>query len=361
MASRLDTTLTGRYYRDPAVLERELERIFFASWVLVGRADRVAEAGDYFTFEFGAESVLIVRGRDHVLRAFYNVCRHRGARLCAAGAGRFRGTIQCPYHGWSYALDGTLRSVPKIHGSADFPKHAFSLYPAAVEVWEGFVFVRLDAPGEPLSTQLGSLPERARPYPLATLRTGARAEREVDANWKILVENFMECYHCPGVHPELAQLVPLYRTGEVDASGGEPPDFCEGVVTATHDGTTRRRIFAGLRHRPRQRYHAELVLPNLFLYLFPDYVCARSLWPLSPTRTRIVSEWLFEPEVHGQAGCEVSDAVSFMNLLGEQDWKVCEAVQQGIASLAHARGVLLPQESEVAEVRRWYLERLAAA
>jgi Rieske 2Fe-2S family protein len=352
------TTLTGNYYRDPAIFQRELERIFFTSWVLVGREEQVAEAGDYFTFELGAESVLLVRARDHILRAFYNVCRHRGSRLCVTGAGRFKGAIQCPYHAWSYALDGTLRAAPNVHASENFSKEAFPLYPASVEVWEGFVFLRLEDTGQSLSTQLGALLERARPYPLASLRTGVRAEREVNANWKILIENFQECYHCPGVHPELADLVPLYRTGEVDASNSEPPEFRKGVLTATHDGMTQRPIFANLRGRTRQRYHADLVLPNLFLYLFPDYVCARSLWPVSPTRTRIVSEWLFEPEVLAQAECDLEDAVSFMNLLGEQDWRACEAVQQGVLSRAHVQGVLLEQESEVADFTRWYLNEL---
>jgi len=352
------TTLSGDYYRDPAVLAQEFERIFFASWLLAGREEQVVEAGDYFTFELGNESVLVVRGRDGVLRAFYNVCRHRGARLCEPGAGRFRGAIHCRYHAWSYALDGSLRAAPNVHESEQFSKEAFPLYPAAVDVWEGFVFVRLDTGGEPLVNQLGPLTERAQPYPLASLRTGARDEHEVAANWKILVENFMECYHCPGVHPELVDLVPLYRSGEVDASDEEPPEFREQVVTATRDGTTRRPLFAALRGRARQRYHAELVLPNLFLYLFPDYVCARSLWPASPTRTRIVSEWLFEPEVLAQADADIGDAVSFMNLLGEQDWRVCEAVQQGVVSRAHDHGVLLEQESEVAGVTRWYLGQM---
>ena len=357
MQTRLVPTLTGNYYRDPEILGREFERIFFRSWVVAGRQEQVAEPGDYFSFEIGAESVLVVCGRDGAVRAFYNVCRHRGARLCAAGAGRFEGAIRCRYHAWSYALDGALLAVPHLPDRECFPKRDFSLYPVAVEIWEGFVFVRLDSAGATLLSQLGALPERAQPYPLASLRVGARAEREVEANWKILVENFMECYHCPGVHPELASLVPLYRTGEVDASGSEPPVYREGAVTATLSGTTQRPIFAGVRERARQRYHAELVLPNLLLYLFPDYVCARSLWPVSPTRTRIVSEWLFEPEILERPDADVSDAVSFMNLLGEQDWQVCEAVQQGIVSRAHRHGVMLAQESEVADVTRWYLEQ----
>ncbi|MDH3518948.1 MAG: aromatic ring-hydroxylating dioxygenase subunit alpha [Myxococcales bacterium] len=360
MSSCWVPTLAGSYYRNPEVLERELERIFFRSWVLAGREERAAHAGDYFTFELGGESVLVVRDREGALRAFYNVCRHRGARLCADASGHLQGAIRCPYHAWSYALDGALRGVPYLRGDEAFSKEAFSLYPVAVETWQGFVFLRLEPEGEALHAQLGALPERARPFPLASLRVGAREEESVAANWKILVENFMECYHCPGVHPELVDLVPFYRTGEVDTVGSEPPAYREGACTSTRSGTTRRPIFAALRDRPLQRYHAELLLPNLLLYLFPDYVCVRALWPVSATRTRIVSEWLFEPETLARADFDPGDAVEFMNLLGGQDWRVCEAVQQGIASRAHHHGVLLPQESEVADVTRWYLERFEA-
>jgi Rieske 2Fe-2S family protein len=358
MSARLVPTLNGSYYRDPEVLQREFERIFLRSWVLAGREEQLAEIGDYFTFELGPESVLVVRGRDAALRAFYNVCRHRGSRLCSETTGRFEGVIRCRYHAWSYALDGALRAVPFLQDAEPFPKGELSLYPVSVEAWQGFVFARLEPDGETLLAQLGALADRARPFPLAALRVGARAERVVEANWKILVENFMECYHCPGVHPELADLVPLYRTGEVDSSGSEPPEYRDRAVTSTCSGTTKRPIFAGLRDRPRQRYHAELVLPNLLLYLFPDYVCARSLWPLSSTRTRIVSEWLFEPAAMEHPDFDASDAVDFMNLLGEQDWQVCEAVQRGVVSRAHRHGVLLAQESEVADVTRWYLEQL---
>ncbi len=360
MSARLIPTLAGSYYQDPKTLEREFERIFFRSWVLAGRQEQVAESGDFFTFQLGSESVLVVRGQDGDLRGFYNVCRHRGSRLCAEKSGRFQGAIRCRYHAWSYALDGALRTVPYMPDKEHFSKEAFSLYPVDVEVWQGFIFLCLDPSGGTLLSQLGALPERARPYPLESLRVGARAERVVDANWKILIENFMECYHCPGVHPELSDLVPLYRMGEVDAADSEPPEYREGVVTSTLSGTTQRPIFAGLRDRPQQRYHAELVLPNLLLYLFPDYVCARSLWPVSPTRTRIVSEWLFEPETQARPDFDASDAVGFMNLLGDQDWQVCEVVQLGIVSRAHRHGVLLAQESGVADVTRWYLEQFEA-
>jgi phenylpropionate dioxygenase-like ring-hydroxylating dioxygenase large terminal subunit len=361
MSKPLVPTLGGDCYRDPQQLARELECIFARQWLLVGREERLAAPGDYLTQRVGSESVLVVRGREGALRAFYNVCRHRGSELCAAEAGRFEAGIRCPYHAWTYALDGRLRGVPRLRDVEDFPKHELSLYPVSLATWEGFLFIRLEQEGAELLDCLGALPARAHPYPLAELRTAVRAERIVEANWKILVENFMECYHCPGVHPELCDLVPLYRSGDVDASDDAPPEFRDGAVTATRSGTTRRPIVAGLRDRARQQYHAELVLPNLLLYLFPDYVCTRTLWPLTPTRTRIVSEWLFEAETTARGDFDPSDAVEFMNLLGGQDWAVCEGVQRGVTSRAHRNGFLLPQESEVADVMCWICAQLGAA
>jgi len=359
MSKPLVPTLGGDAYCDPELLSREFERIFARQWLLAGREAQLAEPGDYLTQRIGSESVLVVRGRDGALRAFYNVCRHRGSELCAAEAGRFDQAIRCPYHAWTYGLDGTLRGVPYLRGVEAFPKRELSLYPVSLATWGGFIFIRLAAEGAALLEGLGALPERAQPYPLAGLRTAARAERIVEANWKILVENFMECYHCPGVHPELCDLVPLYRSGDVDASEDTPPDFRDAVVTATRSGTTRRPLFAGVRDRARQQYHAELVLPNLLLYLFPDYVCARTLWPLTPVRTRVVSEWLFERETTSRSDFDPGDAVEFMNLLGAQDWSVCEGVQRGITSRAHRHGFLMPQESLVADVMRWICSQLA--
>ena len=356
--ARLEPTLPARYYCDPAILERELERIFARSWVCAGRADRIAEPGDYFTLGIGAEELLITRAAEGRVRAFHNVCRHRGSRLCEAERGHLQGSIQCPYHAWTYSLDGKLIGTPGMKEGVEICREEFSLHAAALETWGGFLFLRVEPAGPPLSDQLGDLGERFRRYPLGSLKSAVRLVHEVEANWKILVENYQECYHCPGVHPELCDIVPLYRTGEVDGRGGEIAWFREGASTFTHGGKTRRPFLTGLNEDEKRRFDGDLVLPNMFLNLFPDYVHTRTLWPLGPGRTRIISEWLFEPSTMARPDFDPSDAVEFLNLVGWQDWKICEGVQKGMASRVFKQGVYTPQERYAARIKRWVLEKL---
>ena len=357
---QLEATLAGDFYCDGAILAKEWERIFGRAWICAGREERVAEPGQFITLEIGRESVLVVRDREGRLGAFFNVCRHRGSRLLTAPEGRLKGAVSCPYHAWTYSLDGRLAGTPHLWESAGLPKEQFSLRPVAVGTWGGFVFINLDGDrASPLTQHLGDLPERLRRYPLDALRIGARAEHEVACNWKILVENYMECYHCPGVHPELCDLVPLYRKGVVDAAGsGDVAWFREGAVTFTMDGTTKRPFLKGLNDDEKRRYDGESIFPTLLLNVFPDYAQYRVLRPLAPDRTRIVTEWLFDPETMARPDFDPADAIEFINLIGRQDWTVCELVQQGVGSRSHGHGVFTPQETHSGAFKRWYLERL---
>ena len=358
-ALRLTPTLPGSYYRDPAILEAELEAIFYRSWLYACREDRLPAPGDFLTLEIGRESILVVRGRDERLRAFYNVCRHRGSRLCGAAEGRLAGTVQCPYHAWTYGLDGALVGAPNLKEAEGFSREQFGLYPVGLETWRGCVFINLEGGKTPLAQQLGDIPERTVRYPLARLKVAHRTSHEVEANWKILVENYHECYHCPGVHPELCDIVPLYRRGVVDVSGGEVKAiFRDGATTFTQGGVTRRPLFQGLSDEETRLYNGEMILPSVWINFLPDFVQIRSLWPLGPTRTRLVAEWLFEPETMARSDFDPRDAIEFTQLIADQDWKVCEAAQQGIVSRAHQRGVLVPEEVSLAEFDRWVLDRL---
>ena len=360
--TRLQATLPGASYCDPAVLEREWEQIFCRSWLCAGREDRLKEPGDFFTLPVGKESVLVLRDREGRLRAFYNVCRHRGARLCTDGEGRFEKAVTCSYHAWTYALDGRLVGTPHLWQGEAFRRQEFSLYPVAIDTWGGFLFVNLEGErAAPLAEHLGPIPDRDRRYPLAGLRVGARAAHEVECNWKILIENYMECYHCPGVHPELCDLVPLYRKGVVDAAGSDViAYFREGACTFTMTGATRRPFLSGLNDDEKRMYNGEVVYPTMMLNLFPDYAQYRVLWPLGPGRTRIVTEWLFEPSTMEREDFDPGDAVEFIKLVSRQDWDVCERVQLGVASRAHAHGVYVPQETQAGEFKAWYLDRLHA-
>ncbi len=355
----LVATLPGAYYCDPGVLEKEWEKIFYRSWLYVGREDRLPSPGDYLTFQVGRENILVARGKDDHLRAFYNVCRHRGTRLCADEAGAGRATFQCSYHAWTYGLDGSLLGAPNLKETEGFSKAEFSLYPVALETWRGCIFVNLDGDKTPLAAQLGGIPERTRSYPLGELKVARRVVDEVEANWKILVENYHECYHCPGVHPELCYLVPLYGTGEVDAAGGDVrATFRKGAFTLTKSGGSRRPPFAGLSEQDKAVFNGEAILPNMWINFLPDFIQIRTLWPLGPTRTRILTEWLFEADTMARDDFDPKDAVDFTMLISKQDWAVCEAAQQGIGSRAHRHGVFVPLEGDLVEVDRWILRRL---
>ncbi|MGH9749488.1 MAG: aromatic ring-hydroxylating oxygenase subunit alpha [Candidatus Polarisedimenticolia bacterium] len=358
-ATRLQPALPATYYTDPSILAREWERIFKRSWQYVGREDRLPEPGDHLTLEVGDESVLMVRDRDRRLRAFYNVCRHRGSRLCGVEAGRGASSFQCSYHAWTYGLDGRLAGAPGLKGVEGFRKEDFGLVPVPLEVWRGFVFIRLQAEGEPLAAQLGSMPGRVTRYPLEGLKVERRTVQEVGANWKILFENYHECYHCPGVHPELCDLVPLYGTGDVDVNGGGVAAlFRDGVTALTRSGATRLPALSGLNEVERRQFNGEAIRPNMWINFMPHWIQTRVLWPAGPGRTRIVTEWLYEAATLARPDFDPSEVMDFTMLISEQDWRVCESVQKGIGSRSFTRGVYMPQEEPLVEFNRWVLERL---
>ncbi len=362
-AGGLAPTLPSEFYRDPAILEREWERIFGRTWLCAGREDRIPGPGDYFTLPIGRESILILRDRENRPRAFFNVCRHRGTRLTDRESGRFDGTIVCPYHAWSYALDGRLIGTPHQPEENGFRRADYVLYDVALETWAGFLFINLAGrEALPLAQQLGDIPGRLERYPLAALRTFTRMEHEVEANWKILMENYMECYHCPGVHPELCDLIPLYKTGRVDSTHeGEHAYFRKGASSLTRDGTTRRPFLSGLGDDEKRIFNGELVHPNLMLNILPDCANIRVAWPLSPSRTLIRTEYLFEPSTMERDDFDPGDVIDFTTLVARQDWEICERVQQGVSSRAHASGVYLPLEKDVGYFTRWFRERFETA
>ena len=239
--ARLETpfvsTLPGRYYYDPAIYEMELERIFSQMWVCVGRADAITGAGAYEVVTVGRESIIVVRGRDDVLRAFLNVCRHRGARLCNEASGKLKGSIQCRYHAWTYGLDGRLIGAPNVLSDQQFERALFGLLPVALEEWEGLVWLNLaddpapiaDQLNEPITERFGDYAAFAR-YDVGNLKVGKRIAYDMQANWKLVLENFMECYHCGPMHPEFCRLLPGYKTGDVsDYVNGEAVSLAENV------------------------------------------------------------------------------------------------------------------------------------
>jgi Rieske 2Fe-2S family protein len=366
----LEPTLPSSWYTSERVFALEKERIFCRDWICVAREEELAEPGAWRVLEVLGESLLLLRNRAGVLRAFYNVCRHRGTRLCRdpespgaaapLGGGIAAGRITCPYHQWTYDFDGHLVVAPHLSAEPGFDRTQFSLYPATVECWGGFVFLNLSpATAPPLAQQLTGIPERTKRYPLAELRIGRSIRYSVAANWKALCENYNECYHCAGVHPELCAVVPAFRE-----RGGANLDWARGIphrpgaYTFTASGTTRRRAFPTLNEDERVRHKGELAYPNLFLSLACDHVAVFILKPRSAAHTDIVCHFLFERFEMDKSDFDPRDAIEFWDLVNRQDWAICEALQQGISARVHERGYYAPMEDFNLDIRRYVLDRI---
>jgi phenylpropionate dioxygenase-like ring-hydroxylating dioxygenase large terminal subunit len=360
------STLPGRYYYDPAVYALELERIFTTMWVCVGRADALSGPGDYQVAMVGQESIIVVRGRDAVLRAFFNVCRHRGTRICVEAAGHLKGAIQCRYHAWTYGLDGRLIGAPNILNDEQFDRTAFGLLPVALEVWEGLIWVNLaDEPGgvarqltEPILERFGDYVGFAR-YGVGELKPGKTISYAIRANWKVLVENFMECYHCGPLHPEFCDLLPGFKAGQIYAEG-DAATLADGVEAFSMTGKASRPPLPGLLPADLRRYYGIVLAPNVLLNLLDDHVVIHTLHPEAPDRTRIVCDWLFHPTALAEPDFDPSDTVAIFDVVNRQDWEVCEQTQLGMTSKAYrSGGVYVPAERHIRAFCDFVLERLA--
>lgn len=371
----LEKSLPSEYYLSAEIFAQERERIFSREWFCAGRADRLPEPGGVRVLDLLGESVLLTRTREGTFAAHYNVCRHRGARLCATDAaagecGLARGglsaggTIRCPYHAWTYGLDGRLIGAPFLNQDPALHKDELSLHPVGIALWGGFFFLNLwpaGPRGRDFAGHLGPIPERVSRYPLESLATARSLTYEVQANWKVIAENYNECYHCAGVHPELCELVPAFRErggADLDWDSGIP--HRDGAFTFTSSGTTTRAPFPGLSDEERVRHKGELLYPNLFLSLSSDHVAAFRLVPESPGHTTVVCEFLFDPAEIERPGFDPSDAVEFWDLINRQDWAICEEVQRGISSRVHRFGYYAPMEDMSMDIRRYVLERLGS-
>src|SRR3989475_213455 len=357
-------TLPGRYYNAPEIWAEERERIFARRWICVGRAAELGQPGDYAVRAVGGESVMVVRGQDGAVRAFYNVCRHRGTRLCETERGRLSETIQCPYHAWTYTLDGTLIGAPHMNEVAGFDKRDYPLHQVALAEWEGFLFINLAQEPEPFARAFAPLAGRFSRFNIAKLRSGARIEYDVHANWKLVFQNYSECLHCPIIHPGLAKLTP-YTSGENDLFDGP---YLGGymVITApggslTMSGRACGPAVGDFPVEDQNRVYFYTIFPNLLLSLHPDYVMFHTLWPQAPDRTHITCEWLFHPDAFGQPGFDPDDAVRFWDETNRQDWHICEQSHAGIASRAYQPGPYSPREGIAAAWDREFLRAIGHA
>ena len=343
-------TLPGHYYTDTAIFEIEQAKIFESTWFCVARADDVAKPGQFRSARVGRESVLVVRGRDNSIRAFLNVCRHRGARLCTEESGEVKRVFQCPYHAWTYDLDGRLIGTPNVQENELFDRSSYPLHPVAVDEYAGFVFVNLADRPRPLMESLTQGTESMTAFErfaMQDLRIGVRIVYEVEANWKIIVENYNECLHCPTVHPELVKVVPLFRFGEVwdDEMRDGGNAMVEGATSFTIEGRSELPTLPGLLPEDLGRYYGSYQFPNLMLNLHPDCVMYYLGYPRGPSHTTVVSEYLFPPEVIADPErFKPRPVVELWDLISKQDWDVCERAQTGVGSRAFTTGVYPRQD-----------------
>ena len=328
----METTLPYGWYTDPEILRREQERIFRSAWQYVGHSAQLAQPG-YFAAEVGRTPVVVTRDRDGVLRAFANVCRHRG-HVVAEGEGR-RETLQCPYHAWTYGLDGRLRAAPRSEEEPEFPQGELGLLPVAVDTWGPFVFASAAPDAEPLTQALGSLPAQVAELGLDvdSLVHHSRWEAEVEANWKIVCENFLECYHCQVAHPAFSELIDVSPEAYVLSSEGRLSTQHGPLRTATPEDEL-----------PRAQFH--FLWPNLGINIFPGHpnVSIGPIVPRTPERTYRFLDYFFGPDVEP---AWIDDLLAFDAQVGREDRALVEGVQRGVGSGALERGVLMSRSEQL--------------
>ena len=362
----LQPALPKAMYVDPDHFARERDVVLFDSWFCVGRIDDLGldRPGRLAVLDVVGESILVTSGRDGELHAAYNVCRHRGSQVVPTDPGTTPptcdiGALRCPYHSWTYDLDGQLLKAPHTEGIEDFDPTAFGLHQVAVRTWGGFVFVHLTPDrADDFDDAMVEFGERLARYPLARLTTGLTFTYDVAANYKVLAENYNECYHCGPVHPELTRLVPSFGSGGVGLEWEDGIPHRDGAWTFTTTGTTNRRPFPDLNDAERSRHKGELVYPNLWLSCAADHVAAFVSWPLDTGHTRIRCDLLFEPEAIAADDFDPHDAGDLWDLVNQQDWVICESVQRGMSSRAYQQGWFAPMEDLSADIRRWLLPKL---
>jgi glycine betaine catabolism A len=377
-------SLPQKYFVSLEVFAEEQKKIFSKQWLLVGHQSQVAKAGDYFVVEVpvppspqgsGAtkESLIVIRNKSGEIHGFFNVCRHRGTRLKEDACGHAT-TIQCPYHAWTYGLDGRLIGAPHMDEVPGFDKSDYPLHPVNLAMWEGFIFVNLDGDAARLRSEatarqrsgdfislerwFAPLTGKFSHWNIPILRSAKRIEYDVRANWKLMFENYSECYHCPGVHPMLSKVSP-YDSAENDLAEGP---FLGGFMkinpgkSLSMSGNACALPVGKIENLHQVFYYS--IFPNMLLSLHPEYVMVHQLWPQSPERTLIVCDWFFHPEAFGRENFHPDDAIEFWDMTNRQDWHVCELSQQGIASRAYRPGPYSPRENIPAAWDREYLRQM---
>jgi Rieske 2Fe-2S family protein len=365
MSAELDSslipTLGGAYYTDPEVFAREQQSIFERMWFCAVRASDLPTAGAFRKVQIGRESVLVIRGRDGALRGFLNICRHRGAQLCTEPSGEIKRNLQCPYHAWTYGLDGRLVAAPNLTKMPDVDRVEYGLHKVHLREWLGYAWVSLadeppsfedDVQGA-VAERLGDLASIDR-YETEDLEVGKRITYDVAANWKLIIENFMECYHCATIHPELTEVLPEFADGfAAQYFVGHGAEFAEDAQGFTVDGSEGFGRLPGVADEQDRKYYAITVKPTVFINLVPDHVIVHRMFPLAVDRTVVECDWLYSKDVVA-SGKDVSRSVELFHRVNEQDFEACVRTQPAMSSRAYRDGgVLVPAEHHIGAFHDW--------
>ncbi|MCY1140030.1 aromatic ring-hydroxylating dioxygenase subunit alpha [Actinoplanes sp. Pm04-4] len=366
MTSSLIPTLAGSYYTDPSIFAAEQEAIFERMWFCAVRSSDIGGPGAFRTVDVGRENLIVTRSADGRARAFLNVCRHRGARVCVEEAGNVKRTFKCSYHAWAYGLDGRLVAAPNLVKMPDIDRAEYGLRAVETKEWLGYVWVCLaDDPPSFEQDVMGACAERLGDlealdhYAMDGLEVGRRIRYDVAANWKLIIENFMECYHCATIHPELVHVLPEFAGGyAAQYYVGHGAEFGRDVAGFTVDGSPGVAAIGTLAAEQDRRYYAITIKPQVFVNLVPDHVIFHRMYPLAADRTIVECDWLFLPEVVA-SGVDLTRSVELFDRVNRQDFEACERCQPSMSSRAYAQGgVLVPSEHHIGAFHSWVTDRL---
>jgi len=368
-------TLPSRWYIDPEHYARERREIWSKQWVYLCRANSLPSVRSYRTFDLVGQPVLLVRDESGAIQAFYNACRHRGSALCREPEGRFAaGGITCPYHAWTYRLNGQLARIPSGGRDHHVDIEHTQLHPIAVKVWRGFVYVNLAGDVAELGDNFNANHALFDHWPLEALVVGHRMTKRIRCNWKVFWENYNECLHCPGVHPTLIDAVPIYKRGIMEErddphwrahAGKNDPLYQGGLKTGaktwTVDGQSLGHEFPDLTEAERNLgYHYMTSLPSHYLVLHVDHVRSSRLLPLGPEETELEIEWLFPQETLADPSVDIMQACDFSANVMLEDGEVCELTQRGLHAAPHEHGMLMPEEYDVWRFQEWVRQTLGS-
>jgi glycine betaine catabolism A len=358
------SSLPPVYYHDPMIYNREIDTFFMKKWLPIGREEDLSDPGTFIVKNLDSESIIVTKGSDGKPRAFHNTCRHRGARLLDGPRGSLD-VIQCKYHSWTYSLEGTLVGAPYMEGIENFSMEDYGLLPVQIDSWQGFLFVNFDSRAPPLRESLGDLSTKLDRFRFGEFKRGFRTTYDVSANWKIIQENNLECYHCPTVHPKLVQIVKWdswQGEGSLCRSDGQDGIYTGASVVYKEENAGmssegKREVMpqTGAKDQISERLVFYYQFPILQINLAPDNLAAHYFWPMGPDRTFIEFEIYFDSRISLESSY-VKDNIAYWEQLNREDWTVCELNQKGTASRFAKPGVFNNFEFLVQDFDQYVLQ-----